>query len=184
MRHHSMQAPLSQSYSIPLTPPTRVVRGPIKERVWEENECFLCRNSSYSFIASLVGTKLHALRGNYHGLLFSFLLSIYQIGRDTQRSGSGRVYAVTVVTHQQEVPLKGRVMIIKRKLGSSLKRNSIRNANQEKFSSEQCMLVVFPCSKCMRDLQFCLTCFESTLILTFKCSFPPSTLSVLHTQRK
>lgn len=31
-----------------------------------------------------VRTKLRALRGNYHGLLFCFLLSIYQIGRDTQ----------------------------------------------------------------------------------------------------
>lgn len=36
------------------------------------------------YSAFRVGTKLHALRGDYHGLLFSFLLSIYQIGRDTQ----------------------------------------------------------------------------------------------------
>lgn len=48
----------------------------------------------------------HALRGNYRGLLFSFLLSTHQTGRDPQSSSSGGVHATPAVTHLQEVPLK------------------------------------------------------------------------------
>lgn len=103
-----------------------------------------------------VGTKLGALWGNYHGLLFSSLLAIYQIGRDTQRPSSGRVYAITAVTHQQEVPLKARVMIIKRKREIRIKLE--RERYQECKSRKNSHLVVFPCSKCVRNLKFCLTC--------------------------
>lgn len=109
-----------------------------------------------SYSVFRVGTKLGALWGNYHGLLFSSLLSIYQIGRDTQRPSSGSVYAITAVTHQQEVPLKARVMIIKRKREIRIKLE--REQYQECKSRKNSRLVAFPCSKCMRNLKFCLTC--------------------------
>lgn len=85
-------------------------------------------------------TKLHTLRGNYHGLLFSLLLFIYQIGGDTWRASSGRVNAITVVKQQQEVPLKGRVMIIKRKreIRIKLEKEQYQECkSRKKFSSEQ-----------------------------------------------
>lgn len=135
-----------------------------------------------SYSVFRVGTKLGALWGNYHGLLFSSLLYIYQIGRDTQRPSSGSVYAITAVTHQQEVPLKARVMIIKRKREIRIKLE--REQYQECKSRKNSRLVAFPCSKCMRNLKFCLTCLWSTHILTFKCCFSSSTPTVLHIQSK
>lgn len=105
----------SPSCSVPLTSPTCTAPGPINGLMGGE-WAFPSQESELQFYSVFrVGTKLHTLRGNYHGLLFSFLHSIYQIGRDTQRSSSGRDNAIAAVTQQQEVPLKGRVIIIKRK---------------------------------------------------------------------
>lgn len=83
--------------------------------------------------------------------------------------------------------MKERVMIIKRKGGIKIKlrrEQHQEHKSREKTSAEQRILAVFPCSKGMKNLKFCLSRLESSLVLTFKYCFPPSPPTLLHTQKE